>query len=37
MVEVIANMAHLGDGDLAAIAAYVKALPPVEQPQTPAP
>ena len=29
MADVVANMAHLSDDDLAAIAAYVKALPPV--------
>lgn len=30
MVEVIANMAHLPDADRAAIAAYLRALPPLE-------
>ena len=36
MSEVVTNLAHLPDADLAAIAAYVKALPPVAQtaPQT---
>lgn len=32
MSEVVANLKHLPDADLAAIAAYVKALPPVAQP-----
>ena len=31
MSEVVTNMAHLPEADLAAIAAYVKALPPVAQ------
>ena len=31
MSEVVTNLAHLPDADLAAIAAYVKALPPVAQ------
>lgn len=31
MADVVANLSHLPDADLAAIAAYVKALPPVAQ------
>lgn len=38
MADVVTNLAHLSDADLAAIAAYIKALPPVApQPQAPAP
>lgn len=36
MADVVANLAHLSDAELAAIAAYVKALRPVPQPKEPA-
>jgi cytochrome c553 len=32
MAEVVQNMSNLPDDDLAAIAAYLKAVPPVEPP-----
>jgi mono/diheme cytochrome c family protein len=35
MGKVVANTAKLGDGDRAAIATYVKSLPPVEGPKPP--